>query len=57
MRALSKIASVAALLAALAVLPATLIALSRMADQVAAAIPHHASALEQAEFWARAFGS
>ena len=57
MRALSKIASVAALLAALAVLPATLIALSQMADQVAAAIPHHASALEQAEFWARAFGS
>ena len=32
MRALSQIASVAALLAALAVLPATLIALSQMAD-------------------------
>ncbi|HUT90633.1 MAG TPA: hypothetical protein VMY37_14110 [Thermoguttaceae bacterium] len=57
MRALTKIASVAALLATLAVLPATLIAISQMADQVAAAIPHHASALEQAEFWARAFGS
>ena len=57
MRAVSEIASVAALLAALAVLPATLIALSRMADQVAAAIPHPASALEQAEFWARVFGS
>jgi len=56
MRALSQIASVAALLAALAVLPATLIALSQMADQVGAAIPHHASALEQAEFCARAFG-
>ena len=57
MRALSQIASVAALLAALAVLPATLIALDRIADQLNAAVPHHTSALEQAEFWAHAFGS
>ena len=57
MRALSQIASVAALLVALAVLPATLIALGRIADQVSATIPHHASALEEAEFWAHAFGS
>jgi len=56
-RALSQIASVAALLAALAVLPATLIALDRIADQLNAAVPHHTSALEQAEFWAHAFGS
>lgn len=57
MRALSRIASVAALLAALAVLPATLIALLRMADEIGATVPHHASSLEQAEFCARAFGS
>ena len=56
MKALSKIASVAVLLAAMAALPSTLIALRQMAGQVAAAMPRHASAVEAAEFWARALG-
>lgn len=56
MKALSNLAATVALLAALAALPAALIALSQMADRVAAAIPAHSSAVEQAEFWFRALG-
>jgi hypothetical protein len=56
MKALSNVAAPAVLLAALAALPAVLIAFRQMADRVAATIPTHAPALEQAEFWCRAFG-
>jgi hypothetical protein len=56
MKALSNVAAPAVLLAALAALPAVLIAFRQMADSLAATIPSHASALEQAEFWFRAFG-
>ena len=56
MKALAKIASLTVFLAALAILPSTLIALRQMAGQVAAAMPRHASAVEAAEFWARALG-
>jgi hypothetical protein len=55
MRALSKVASFAVLLAAMAALPSTLIAIRQMTDRVSATIPHHDSALEEAEYWARAF--
>ena len=53
MKALSNVAFPALLLAAL---PAVLIAFRQLADSVAATIPSHATALEQAEFWFRAFG-
>ena len=56
MKALSNVAVTGVLLAALAALPAVLIALRQMADRVAATIPSHSSALEQAELWFRAFG-
>jgi hypothetical protein len=56
MKALSHVAATALLLAALAALPAMLIAFRQMADRIAATVPSHASALEQAEFWFRAFG-
>jgi hypothetical protein len=56
MKALSDVAVPAALLAALAALPAALIAFRQMADHVAATIPAHSSAVEQAEFWFRALG-
>ncbi len=55
MKTLSEVASITALLAALVLLPATLIAVRQAADQAVAALPHHATALEEAEFWARAF--
>ena len=55
MKGLSNVA-VTGLLAALAALPAVLIAFRQLADSVAATIPSHATALEQAEFWFRAFG-
>ena len=56
MKALSNVAVTGVLLAALAALPAVLIAFRQMADRVAATIPSHGSALEQAELWFRAFG-
>jgi hypothetical protein len=56
MKGLSNVAVTTLLLAALAALPAALIAFRQMADQVAATIPSHSSAMEQAEFWFRAFG-
>ncbi len=55
MKTLSEIASITALLAALVVLPAILIGIRQAADQAVAALPHHATALEEAEFWARTF--
>jgi hypothetical protein len=56
MKALSDVVVPAALLAVLAALPAALIAFRQMADHVAATIPAHSSAVEQAEFWFRALG-
>ncbi len=56
MKALSDLAAAAVLLAVLAGLPAVLIAIGQMADRIAATVPFHASPLEQAEFWVRAFG-
>ena len=56
MKALSNIALPALLLATLAALPAVLIAFRQAAGSVAAAIPTHASAVDQAEFWLRVFG-
>ena len=56
MKGLSNVAVTGVLLAALAALPAVLIAFRQLADRVAATIPSHSSALEEAELWFRAFG-
>ena len=55
MKALSSVAAAAAL-AMLATLPAILIAFRQIADRIAMTVPTHGSALDQAEFWFRAFG-
>lgn len=55
MKTPSEIASITVLVAALVLLPATLIAVRQVADRAVASLPHHATALEEAEFWARAF--
>jgi hypothetical protein len=56
MKAFSHLAATVVLLAALATLPATLIAFRQIAGRVAATVPTHASAIDQAEFCFRAFG-
>ena len=56
MKALTELAPAAVLASALAVLPAAVAAFRQLADQVAATIPHHASALDAAEFWTRVLG-
>ena len=56
MKALPRIAAVALLVATLATLPATLIAFKHTVDQMVATVPHFASPIEEAEYWAGAFG-
>ena len=56
MNAQSKFATTAALLAALATLPGMLIAFRCMVDQMMATAPHFTAPIQEAEFWARAFG-
>ena len=56
MKALSKLATAALLLTTLAMLPSTVIAFRYMVDQMTVGAPHLASPIEEAEFWARAFG-
>ena len=55
MKALQNAATSLVLLAALAILPGTLISFRMMVDQMCATIPHQASTLDQADFWFRAF--
>lgn len=55
MKTLSEITSIAALLVALVLLPAMMIAVREAADRAACTLPHHATAIEEAEFLARAF--
>ena len=57
MKALHNFATSLVLLAALAVLPGTLISFRMMLNQMCDTIPHHASTLRQADFWLKAFGS
>ena len=45
------------LLITLAMLPTTLIAFRYMVDQMAATAPQITSPIEEANFWARAFGA
>jgi hypothetical protein len=55
MKALSKLASTAVLLATLATLPSALIAFRYMVHEVTASAPHFTSPIQEAEYWSRAF--
>ena len=56
MKAQSKFAATVALLAALATLPAMLIAFRCIVDKMMATAPHFTAPIQEAEFWARGFG-
>ena len=56
MKALSKLVATGVLLVTLAAFPCTLLAFRQMVHQMAATVPHFASPIEEAEYWAHAFG-
>ena len=56
MKTLSNFVATAVLLLALATLPGTLIAFRTMADELASQVPRFSSPVEEAAFWAHAFG-
>ena len=55
MKALSKLASTAVLLAMLATFPSAIIAFRYMVHEVTASAPHFASPIQEAEYWTHAF--
>lgn len=56
MKALSNLIATGVLLAALAMLPGTLVVFRMMCGEMAASVPSFRSPAAEADYWARAFG-